>query len=184
MEIAELKEFVLQNGLTIDLVQAREDRTSIAYIYKGYQGDRLLFSKNKFDIKKTVKLDVLGTPLWDIIAFLKHENWLYDMFIQHEGVKPLERYVEGRRLFIKVLNVCGPPVIWRHHEGARLQVITDNFNTEQGFAFYADGHKVAEISERAIITPKPIQETLPNHFIARFDVQDADGMICEIFWPR
>ncbi len=184
MDIDELKQFMRQNGLKVDLLQIRENDTNTTYAYQGYQGDKRLFVLNEFNIKKAVRLDVMGTDIWDIIDFLHHKNWLYDIFIQHEGVKPLEKYAEGRMLFIKALNVWGPPVIWRSHEGARLQIITDDFNTDDGFTFYSDGHKVAEILVHAIITPKPIELTYPNHFKARFDVRDAHDFICEIFWPR
>jgi len=104
-----------QNGLEINLVQTRENESETTFTYEGYQGDKLLFHQNKFSVRKALKLDVLNLNIWDVIEHFDHADWLYSLFMEHEDINPLERYTEGLRLFIKVLNICGPPVIWIHY---------------------------------------------------------------------
>jgi hypothetical protein len=184
--INELKQFLQQNGLKIRLVKAYENDRETFYTYEGYQGWQLLFNLNGFTVKKAFGLlDITGVDPWDVIEHFDHSRWLHSMFIEHEGVKPLEIYTEGRRSFIKALNLYGPPVIWSDHEGAKLQITTDNFSSENGYTFYLAGQRVAEITKRAIITPSRLGR--PANLIApckaSFNVRDIYNYIMDAYWP-
>jgi len=182
MDIEELKQFMQENNLKIELVKAQENDRLVTYSCKGYQGDKLIF---QFSIDKSV-IDVRELGTWELIEHFKHSAWIYSIFLEHEGIKPLERYTEGLRRFIKALNLYGPPVIWISHGGALMHIATDNFDTDNGFSFYLAGQKVAQISRQAIITPSLLGRPV-NLFTeckACFNISDPRDFICEMYWPR
>ncbi len=185
MTIEELKEFVRKNNLTIHLLQIRETYRENGYCYEGYQGSKLLFTSKEFTVKKTLYLHPIGAKMFDSIENLNHADWLYSMFMEYEGMRPLDKYAEGMRQFIKALNLYGPPVLWQWHEGAKLQIITDNFNAENGFTFYLAGQAVAEISPKALITPSRLRgpANLLMECKASFRIMASNNYIMDIYWP-
>jgi len=182
MDVEELKQFLQENNLKIEMVKAQDNDKLVIYTLKGYRGDKILFQLN---IDQPV-IDVKQITIWNLIEHCKNSTWIYSIFLEHEGIKPLGRYTEGLRRFIKALNLYGPPVIWINHGGALLHIVTDNYNTEHGFSFFLAGQKVAQISRQAIITPcllgRPVN--LFTECKACFSISDAQDFICEIYWPR
>ncbi|KAF1084215.1 hypothetical protein SPSYN_02619 [Sporotomaculum syntrophicum] len=182
MDIEELKQFLQENNLEIALKKVNDSEHTITFTYQGYKGDKLLFA---VDVEVPV-IDVRQFGLWDLIENYKHTAWLYSIFLEHEGVKPLERYTDGLRRFIKALNVYGPPVIWIGQGESMLHIATDNFNTEHGFSFFLAGQKVAQLSTNTIITPSLLGRPI-NLFVqckACFSISDAHGFICYMYWPQ
>ncbi len=182
MDLEELKQFMQENNLKIELLKAEGNNQLVTFTYKGYQENKLLF---QFNVDQFV-IDVRKFGVWDLIEHFKHSAWIYSIFLEHKGIKPFERYTEGLRRFVRALNLYGPPVIWISHGGALLHIATDNFNTDNGFSFYLSGQKVAQISRQAIITPSLLGRPA-NLFIeckACFNISDFHDFICEMYWPR
>ncbi|HBX24000.1 MAG TPA: hypothetical protein DEF34_10275 [Desulfotomaculum sp.] len=185
MHITELQEFMRANNLKIDLVQAWDNDEETAYTYQGYRGDKLIFDMNEFNVKKAVRLDVMGADIWDVIEFMRHADWIYDMFLR-DVIKPLERYVEGMRLFKEALNTYGPPVLWIYHNGALISIDTDAaYDTGKEFEFYLADQKVATIRKYAIVTPS--NQGRPANLLseckASFSVRDEHDFIMDVYWP-
>lgn len=181
MDIEELKQFLQENNLSIALSKANDSEHAVTFNYQGYKGDKLIFA---FNVELPVT-DVRKFGLWELIEHAEHAAWLYSIFLEHEEVKPLERYTEGLRGFIKALNLYGPPVIWSGQGDSLLHIATDSFNTEHGFCFFLAGQKVAQLSTNAIITPSLLGRPV-NLFVqckACFSISTPYGFICEMYWP-
>lgn len=192
MTMTELKEFMQANNLKISIVKAWDNDEETAYTYQGYQGDKLLFDMNEFTVRKfqsLASLDMDKADVWDVIEFMHHANWIYDMFMQlrRNSIQPLSRYVKGKQLFEKALNLYGPPVLMIDHGGdARVRIATDAFTIDEDeYNFQLASQTVAEISKDAIIIPSPLGR--PANIIsackACFYVHDAHDFIMEIYWP-